>query len=191
MKKKTTPTAIKTALEPSFEAGQGALPPLNAEPASEPLRAFSFSIKQAMIDAKQGDPKAWAMLYAAAASYVGGGVSVPVGLRELITQRLQALSNALYATKDKRASLLDAASPMPTGKMRVYGAKRKSFNVDDAALDVLWYQEYADVSLKAASRKLELLITKSDGVTPMFKASSLEVAARRIKNSKQTPKNST
>lgn len=202
MIKKTTPKAIKTTLEASCGAGQGAVSTLDVQANNEPHRALSPSIEQAMIDAQQGDPKAWAVLYAAAAAYVAGGVAVPSGLRELTAQRLQALSNALYATKDKRASLIDAASPMPKGSKRVKGAKPKQFTIQDAALDVLEYQAHHGVSLREAARKMESILDenqfledqkkpddqekpdKQDKRKPTYLAASLEVVARRIKNSK-------
>ena len=203
MNKKTTPKATKAAPKSSSEAGQGRVPIADAKNNDEPHRAFSASIEQSIIDAQEGDPKAWAVLYAAAATYVAGGVAVPIGLRELMAQRLQALSNALYATKDKRASLIDAASPMPKGSKRAKGAKPKQFTIEDAALDVLRYQAYHGVSLGEAARKMELILDENqfleekekpdeqDKKKPTYLAASLEVAARRIKNSKQTPKNNT
>lgn len=145
-----------------------------------PHSVLSPSVQKAIADAQQGDRQAWAVLYAAAAAYVAGGSPVPVGIREIIAQRLQALSDALHGTSDARAKLLDAAAPMPAGKFRVVGAKRKSMTIEDAARAVLWYQEYMGVSLKAASRKIESLDLDPKTQKPLYKASSLEAAAKSI-----------
>jgi len=145
---------------------------------SAPNVMLSPRIKQAIIDAPQGDTKAWAILYAAAATFVASGVALPDSIRELMAARLQALSNALHGAQDARALLLDAVAPMPAGNRRPRGAKQKTMTLDKVAADVLFYKDWAGVSLKAASRKLAQLQDR-------YPAASLEAAAKKVRRQQQ------
>jgi hypothetical protein len=148
---------------------------------------LSKALMDAIVQAKEGNAKAWGTLYAAAAAFMRGGHPLPAPLQEAIAPRLEALGKALMKPpkQDARAGVLDAVSPYPKA-VRPVGAKTKAMTVDKVAEDVLAYVA-AGMTQKAAARKVSsLLPLKPETGKPLYSPESLESAAKRIKKQQKS-----
>lgn len=183
MKMKISPKTIEQLLEPYPIVEEGSENLSSIEPSNEPEIILPRMVIKALENAKQGEPKAWAILYDVCAFYLIKGMPLVEPLRVIMADRMKAIGHALSHPRnaDLRAGLLSAVAPMPANKVRLVGTKSKVMKLDALAVDVLQYKD-AGLSLKAAARKVEAMlpINPETGLS-IYPASSLEASAKRIR----------